>query len=117
MMYEVEARALLRESSEAAALGALHDEGSLLREGTELLCAEIPFNSAGRFNTGLTDQLMRAVSTRAESGEPFATGAGAAQALVADARARAELESAVHGLVATARAPVKKRSDAAEPLA
>ncbi len=116
VLDEVEARALLRESCEAAALAALQDEAdSPLRDGAEKLCAELTFRGNGRHARGLTDELMRAVTTQAESGGPLLSGGSIRAALEADERVRRRLEAAVQELAASVRAaPPKKRTDAAE---
>ncbi len=116
---ELEARALARESCEAAALEAL--EGGPLEPAARRLSAELGFKG-GRFTRGLAEELVSLLRALGESGRDAAAlvastpGLSEPLAVAEDGRARSALLAAIDALEAGARAPGKRSDSAAQAL-
>jgi len=114
VLDESQGRRLLREACETTALRALEGtSGAPLREAARRLCAEMGLRTAGKFGSGLADELVSLLGKLGESGAPERKLAGDPRAaLDEDARARRQLERAI----GTLRAALAEDGQDAPPL-
>jgi ATP-dependent exoDNAse (exonuclease V) beta subunit len=117
VLAEDEARRLLREACETAALRAL--EGALgepLRDTARRLCAEMGLRTQGKFGLGLAEELAAVLQKLAETGrKPASLLPDPRAAADEDARARRRFAQAFGELRSALQAAGKEGPPAAEP--